>query len=207
MKIYSFPRGGLPFDDPSAPAKTSAINAFLPAVSVIPLGNKSSRVYPVVSVGDAVREGMLIGRASGAGTVNVHATVPGKIIRKVSYADRDGIENDAFVIKMEGAFEILGKKDEVLLWNSLNGYDIQRIISDYGIVEMEGAERPLSELISASRRENEKLTLVVRCVFDDPWLAADYALCRDRMSAVIEGAAIVAKACMRVTQIIFAVWL
>jgi electron transport complex protein RnfC len=99
----------------------------------------------------------------------------------------------------------LGKKDETVLWTGMNGYDIQRIISDYGIAEMENTERPLAEMISTNRRENERLTLVVRCVFDDPWLVADYALCMDRMNAVIEGAAIVSKACFKVSQIIFAV--
>ena len=205
MKIYSFPRGGIPYDDPTAPEKSSVVNAYLPSLSVILLGNKLNKVYPVVSVGEQVREGMLIGKAAGAGTVNVHATVPGRIVRKVTWKDRENIDNDALIIKMEGAFEKLGKKDETVLWTGMNGYDIQRIISDYGIAEMENTERPLAEMISTNRRENERLTLVVRCVFDDPWLVADYALCMDRMNAVIEGAAIVSKACFKVSQIIFAV--
>jgi len=205
MKIYSFPRGGLPFEDISAPEKSEVENAFLPALSIIPLGDSERRVFPVVSMGEMVREGMLIGRASGPGAVNAHATVPGRIVRKVSWKDRDGLENDALVIIMEGTFEKLGRKDEFFPWKGLNGYDLQRIISDYGIVEMENSGRPLSEIISASRKDNEKLTLVVRCVFDDPWLAADYALCRDRLNAVIEGAGITAKACHKVTQIVFAV--
>jgi electron transport complex protein RnfC len=204
MNIYSFPRGGLSFDDPTSPAKSSVENAFLPALSVISLGNKLKPVYPIVTIGETVREGMLIGRASRAGTANVHATVPGRIIKKVSWKDRNDNTNDAFVIKMEGAFEKLGRKDEILAWNGLNGYDLQRIISDYGIVEMENDEKPLSEIISAARKK-EKLSLIVRCVFDDPWLVADYILCRDRLNAVIEGAAIVAKSCMKVDQIVFAV--
>jgi len=205
MKIYSFPRGGLTFEDTSAPPKSEAVNAFLPALSVIPLGSRANKAYPVVSVGEMVREGMLIGRASTPGAVNVHAAVPGKVLRKVSWKDRDGIANDALLIKMEGAFEKLGRKDDAYLWHGLNGYDIQKIISDCGIVEMENSGRPLADLISESRKEKESLTLVVRCVFDDPWLVADYALCRDRLDAVIEGAAIVAKSCMKLTQIIFAV--
>ncbi|MCL2804516.1 MAG: SLBB domain-containing protein [Treponema sp.] len=204
MKIYSFPRGGLPYDDPTAPLKSSAVNAFLPALSVVTLGNNLKKVYPIVNVGETVKEGMLIGRAQGTGAVNVHATVPGRIIRKVSWKDRDGIENDGFVIKMEGAFEKLGKRNEVYQWSGVNGYDLQRIISDHGIVEMENSEKPLAEMISGGRKE-EKITLVVRCVFDDPWLVADYALCNDRMTAVIEGAAIVAKACFKVSKIVFAV--
>ena len=205
MKIYSFPRGGFPYIDSSAPVKSSAVNAFLPALSVIPLGNKNSKVTPVVSIGETVREGMLIGRAFSAGSVNIHATVPGRVIRKVTWKDKNNIDNDALVIKMEGAFEKLGKKEEVMLWNGLNGYDIQRIISDCGIIELENTEKPLAEMISASRRDSERLTLVVRCVFDDPWLVSDYALCKERMSAVIEGAAIAAKACFKVEQVIFAV--
>ena len=204
MKIYSFPKGGFSYEDTTAPVKSDVVNAFLPALSVIPIGNSLNKVYPIVSIGEIVREGMLIGRASGAGAVNVHATVPGRVVRKVSWKDKDNIETNAFVIKMEGSFEKLGRKDEYFLWNGLNGYDIQRIISDCGICEMENPERPLSELISMSRKK-KKLTLVVSCVFDDPWLVADYALCIDRLKAVLEGAAIVAKACFKVSQIIFAV--
>jgi len=204
MKIYSFPRGGLSYDDPTSPLKTSAENAFLPAISVISLGNKAKPIYPIVTIGEFVREGMLIGRASGLGTANAHATIPGRIIKKVSWKDRNNIVNDALVIKLEGAFERLGRKDEVFVWNGLNGYDLQRIISDNGIVEMYNDERPLSDIISAARKK-DKLTLVIRCIFDDPWLAADYVLVRDRLNEIIEGAAIVAKACFKVTQIVFAV--
>ena len=204
MKVYSFPRGGFVYEDPTSPVKSSAENAFLPALSVISLGNKAKPVYPVVSIGEVVREGMLIGRASGAGTANVHATVPGRVVKKISWKDKNNIDNDALVIKMEGTFERLGRKEENMIWNGLNSYDLQKTISDYGIVEMEGDEQPISDIITAARQK-EKITLVIRCVFDDPWLVADYALCRDRMNAVIEGAAIVAKACMKVTQVVFAV--
>jgi electron transport complex protein RnfC len=105
---------------------------------------------------------------------------------------------------MEGAFEKLGRKEEVFPWGGMGGYDLQKVISEYGIVEMENYGKPLSEMISLARKE-EKLTLVIRCIFDDPWLVADYALCRDRFNAVIEGASIVAKACLKVSRIIIAV--
>ncbi|MDR3020795.1 MAG: SLBB domain-containing protein [Treponema sp.] len=204
MKTYTFPRGGLQYEDPFAPKKDEVVNAFLPSLSVIPLGESKKGAYPIVTMGELVKEGMLIGRASGNEAANVHASVPGRVIRKVSWRDRDGIENEALIVKMEGAFDKLGRREDIFQWNGLSGYDLQRIISELGIVEMENAGRPLAEMISASRKE-EKITLVVRCVFDDPWLVADYALCRERMNAVIEGAAIVAKACKKTAQIIFAV--
>ena len=205
MKIYSFPRGGLTFDDATAPQKKQAVNAFLPAFSVIPMGDSSTKVYPLVMPGEMVREGMLIGRAAAAGAANVHTSIPGRVIRKVSWKDESDTENDALLIRMEGSFERLGRKEEVFPWTGLNGYDLQRIISDYGVVEMEGSGRPLSEMISACRKANNKLTLVIRCILDDPWLVADYALCKDRINEIIDGAQIVAKACFKVSHIIFAV--
>jgi electron transport complex protein RnfC len=69
---------------------------------------------------------------------------------------------------------------------------------------MEGRGRPLAEVFASTRvyadrnynqREYAGLeTLVIRCVFDDPWLAADYCLCKERADAVAEGALIAAKA-------------
>jgi electron transport complex protein RnfC len=81
MKIYAFPRGGLSFDDPTVPPRDSYAAAFLPVFSVIPLDNSAGgKVYPLVSAGEMVREGQLLGRASGHGTANVHASVPRRVI-------------------------------------------------------------------------------------------------------------------------------
>ena len=62
------------------------------------------------------------------------------------------------------------------------------------MVELEEPGRPVAELVAASRASGGKSTVVVRAVFDDPWLAADYAVCAERMEAVAEGVAIVVKA-------------
>jgi electron transport complex protein RnfC len=148
---------------------------------------------------------MLIGRASGPGSANVHATVPGRIIRTVSWKNGEGFSNDALVIRMEGSFERLGKREEIFPWTSLGTYDIQRIIAEHGVVEMEGSGRPLAEMISVFRDAPGPLSLVVRCVFDDPWLVADYVLCRERLKAVVEGSFIMARAGGRVSCIVFVV--
>jgi electron transport complex protein RnfC len=122
----------------------------------------------------------------------------------VSWKTAEGYINDALVIRMEGAFEKLGKREEVFPWEGIPPFDFQRIISDYGIVEMEGLGRPVSDMLSDLRVVKTPVTLVVRCVFDDPWLAADYVLCRERLKAVVEGSVITAKA-GRVNRIVFAV--
>jgi electron transport complex protein RnfC len=205
MKVYSFPRGGLSFTDPTVPQRGPSVVACLPSLSVIPLvQHTGGRAYPVVSVGDTVREGMLVGRGQGPGSANVHATVPGRVIRMVSWKTAGGRTNDALVIRLEGSFERLGKREEIFPWAGLSSFDLQRIIAGYGIVEMEGSGKPVSDMLSAFRTAREPLTMVVRCVFDDPWLAADRVLCGERLKAVAEGALIMARA-GRASRIVFAV--
>jgi electron transport complex protein RnfC len=123
----------------------------------------------------------------------------------VSWKNKEGFSNDALVIRMEGSFERLGRREEIFPWAGMGSYDIQRVVAEYGVVEMEGSGRPVTEMISAFREAPEPLTLVVRCVFDDPWLAADYVLCRERLKAVVEGSFIMARAGGRVSCIVFAV--
>jgi electron transport complex protein RnfC len=122
----------------------------------------------------------------------------------VSWKTAEGYTTDGLVIRMEGAFKKLGKKEEVFPWENLSAGTILRIISDYGIVEMEMPGRPVSDMISDFKSSEDSITLVVRCVFDDPWLAADYALCQERLKAVTEGSVITAKAA-KASRILFAV--
>lgn len=206
MKIYSFPRGGLVFDDPTVPSKDSSVVAFLPALSVIPLTqHPGAGVYPLVSVGDIVHEGMLIGRGNGPGAVNVHATVPGKVVRNVSWTDSEGRSNQALVIRMGGSFERLGRWEEKFSWSGTSSADLQRLIAECGVVEMEGSGRPVAETLAAFRNPGGPVSLVVRCVFDDPWLAADYVLCRERLQAVVEGSFIIARASGNIGRVVFAI--
>jgi electron transport complex protein RnfC len=190
MKVYSFPRGGVSYEDRTAPHQDSGTIAFLPTISIIPLvQNEGGRVQAVVSIGDTVKEGMLI----GWGHANVHATVPGKVIRRVFWKNASDQEIEALVIRMGGSFEKLGKKEELFPWEGLSSHDLRRIVSDYGVVEMEGSGRPLADTLSLRTGGKENRSLVVRCVFDDPWLAADHTLCRERSRAVVEGSFIAAK--------------
>ncbi|MDR1058779.1 MAG: RnfABCDGE type electron transport complex subunit D, partial [Treponema sp.] len=205
MKVYSFPRGGISFDDPAAPSRNASVTAFLPALSVIPLmQHAGDRAYPVVAIGETVREGMLIGRGQGPFSANVHAAVPGRVVKLVSWKTAGGKTNDALVIRMEGAFERLGKREEFYPWEGLSPHDLQRVLVEYGVVEMEGEGRPISDILSSLRQVSEPITLVVRCVFDDPWLAADYVLCRERLRAVAEGGNIMGRA-SRAGRILYAV--
>ncbi|MCL1928126.1 MAG: 4Fe-4S binding protein [Treponema sp.] len=195
MITPSFLRGGIRYTESSVPPRNSSVTAFLPGLSVIPLvQHTGSRANPVVSVGDRVSEGMLIGRGQGLGSANIHATVPGRVVRIVSWKTAEGFTNDALVIKLDGSFEKLGRYEEIFPWQSLSSFEIQRIIAEYGIVEMEGSGRPVSDMFYSLRSAKDPVSLIVRCVFDDPWLAADYVLLKERLAAVAEGSRIAARA-------------
>ena len=204
-KVFSFPRGGITFEDDSVPPRTSSVTAFLPSLSIIPMNQHSGTpANPIVSVGQTVKEGMLIGRSKGSGTANIHSSIPGRVIRIVSWESSGGKVNDGIAILMEGSFEKLGKKEEVFPWENMLPHDIQRTIAEFGVVEMDGEARPVSEIISSFRSIKEPVTLVVRCVFDDPWLVADYVLCKERAAAVVEGAIMTARSC-KLNRIIYAI--
>jgi electron transport complex protein RnfC len=204
-KVYAFPRGGLVFEDPFAPCGDVSETAFLPVLSVLPLvQHTGSKAYPIVFIGEYVKEGMLVGRGQGPGSANVHATVPGKVLRMASWTTIDGFTNDALVVRMEGSFEKLGKKETPFSWKELPVSEVQRLIAEYGIVEMNEDGRPVSDILSAFMNGKGPFSLVVRCVFDDPWLAADQALCQERLEALVEGAAIAGRA-GKVSRIVYAV--
>jgi electron transport complex protein RnfC len=137
---------------------------------------------------------MLVGRGYDRGSSNIHATVPGKVVRAVSWKMIEGHANDALVIRLEGSFDKLGKREEIFPWKALKAEQLQALIAEHGVVAMESSGLPASDLIASFRALEGRRTLAVRCVFDDPWLAADYVLCRERLKAVVEGSVIAARA-------------
>jgi electron transport complex protein RnfC len=200
-KVYRFPHGGVSFEDPTVPPKNAGIIAFLPVLSVVPFTQHTGgKADPLVAIGDQVQEGMLIARARGPLSANIHAPVPGKVVRTVSWEHNEGV-----VIRLGGGFEKLGKAEKQFPWEDLMPFALQQAVADYGIVEMEGEGQPVGETLAAFRVEPEEpATLVVRCVFDDPWLAADYALCRERFKAVVEGSVMICRS-VKIKRVVYAV--
>ena len=205
MKVYSFSRGGIKFEDSFAPDSNGSRLAFLPEMVIVPLSTESgSRSIPVVSTGQHIEEGMLIARGQGAASANIHSPIPGKLTRAVKWSSAPGFLSDAFVIRLEGSFKKLGKPEVRHEWAGLNWFDIRSLISEYGVIEMDGLGRPLRDIFSQKNAVDSPLTFIVRCVFDDPWLAAEYSLCKERLEEVAEGALITARAA-GAASIVFAV--
>ncbi|MDR0409291.1 MAG: 4Fe-4S dicluster domain-containing protein [Spirochaetaceae bacterium] len=205
MKVYSFSKGGIDFEDNYAPGRGDSRLAFLPETAIIPLSSESgARACPVVEVGQHIEEGMLIARGQGAGSANIHSSIPGKLVKMIKWEPETDFLSEAFVIRLEGSFKKLGKLETKHPWAELSRFEINTLITENGVTEMDGLGRPLCEIFSEFDTVKERITLLIRCVFDDPWLAADYRLCKERADAVGEGALIAAKAA-GADKIVFAV--
>ncbi|MDR0383419.1 MAG: 4Fe-4S dicluster domain-containing protein [Spirochaetaceae bacterium] len=195
MKVYSFSKGGIQFEDGFAPRQEHSRLAFLPETVIMPLSTEAGcRSYPVVLPGQHIEEGVLIARGQGAGSANIHSPIPGKLVKTIKWGTESGVVSDALVIRLEGSFSRLGKSKTANEWTGLSGFEIRSLLAEYGVIEMEGLGRPLCDILSALEPTREPLTLAVRCVFDDPWLAADYCLCNENPDEVVEGGLIAARA-------------
>lgn len=205
MKIYQFPKGGLELEDLTVPPVQASRIAYLPTLALIPLTqHPGAEAVPLVEAGSQVREGMLIGRGYGLGSANIHASIPGTVVKIVSWKLADGRTTQGVLIRLEGSFDKLGKKKENFIWQGLSSFDLQRILSEKGIVEMEEPGRPFIEIIRDAANQSKTVSLVVRMIFDDPWLVADYVLSMERLDEILSGASIAAKAASA-THIVFAV--
>jgi len=166
-------------------------NAFLPSNAVVLLkqhAGKSSRC--VVSRGDRVREGMVIGRADGPRSADVHAPVPGLVLDIRVVPLPEGGEAEAVVIALEGSFDRLGRREERYLWKSMARRDILSALRERGVVDTEPPGVPLYDLLSNSKDIG---LLVLNAVESEPYLRAEACILSQRVTEVVEGLAMIRK--------------
>ncbi|MFW5688016.1 MAG: electron transport complex subunit RsxC [Spirochaetota bacterium] len=195
MRSVTFPQGGI--HPPTQKKKTRHVptrNAIIPPTSVVPLlQHTGAPARPLVAPGDRVREGMLIGRAVGAGGANVHAPIPGVVREVRSVLLPGGASSPAIVIDMDGEFDRLGKRTERRSGDSLDSADVLQAIRENGVVAMDGPPEPMHERLGTAADSRCDLLIVNGCE-SEPYLSADHRLMVERAQAIVEGARIVARA-------------
>lgn len=168
-------------------------NAFLPTTALVPLlQHAGTPAVPVVSPGDAVREGQLIARGTMADSAHIHAPIPGILKEFRTVPLPDGTTGTAAVINLAGSFDILGRKEEHFPWKSVPESEILRVIEDKGIVNTFGTPVPLVARLKESRKRGNA-TLALRLFDLDPTCQLDAMLVRHHLAEILEGAAILAK--------------
>ena len=162
-------------------------NAAVPALAVIPmLQHAGTPAECIVRPGELVREGMLIGKAAGAASANVHASIPGRVVDIVDLQAPPGIRSRAVRIELGGEFDKSGRSQGMREWESLSPADLLERVRSAGVVELGGSNEPapLRLAVGPGRRIG---LLVANGVGCEPSLTADRSLMREKPREIAEG--------------------
>jgi electron transport complex protein RnfC len=188
----TFPRGGV--HPPGFKSLTDSVplrNAPIPAVAVIPMHqHMGAPAECLVQPGEEVREGMLIGKATGAFSANVHCSIPGKVKEISELYLPNGIRSKAVVVEFEGEFDRSGKSSETSDWQQASQGELLGLVRESGIVGLGGATFPTP--VKYSVREGSRVELfVVNGVECEPFLTADHRLMLEKTREILTGIEIV----------------
>lgn len=183
-------------------------NSFIPREVVIPIMHTQDAVEYSVAVGDRVQEGQVI--ASGKGLLGpvVHSPVPGTVVGINNKLMPNGRRGKSITIQFQGEFSFFGKPLVKNDWEAMSPAALIRLISDNGIINTFHKPTVLScqlEKISraGSRDDSQNpKTLVVRCSDEDPGCTLDLFLFEQKMSEILEGIEVLAKAAQATRVII-----
>ena len=182
-RILRLPKGGLSLHSYKDFLMGLPIrNAVLPPLAIVPLVQPDgNEVDCLVSVGDNVQEGALIGKGKGKHSLHIHAPIPGTVqdIRKIPLPR--GIEAPAVCIELGGEFDRLGKKEAIYPWKGLSHRELKNLLIIKGIAEGDFILDGPIELLLINGMELE------------PYLCGTYRLLLERSDMILEGIRILQK--------------
>ena len=193
-ELKTFPKGGVhPHDYKELTNGIPIKNAPIPSVAVIPMSQHlGSPAKILVSQGDKVSEGMLIGESSGFISANVHSSIPGSVKKIDSVFLANGMKSEAVFIELEGEFDRSGKEVKSIEWRDRSGEELLEKVKEKGIVGMGGATFPTH--VKYTVRKGTKVEyFVVNGVECEPYLTADHRLMLEKTDEILEGIEIVRK--------------
>lgn len=184
----TFPRGGIAAPDGKDLTLGRPIaNASIPPVAVLPLRQHGGLAAAcVVSVGQAVREGALIGTPTEAASAAVHSPIPGRVIAIGEIRLTDGTASPAVTVELGGEFDLSGRAFETRPWRSMQKAELLAQVRQMGVVGMGGQGVPLhwKYRIHAERRVD---AFLVNVLDGDSYLTADVRLLLEKPREIAEG--------------------
>ncbi|MGA2480056.1 MAG: electron transport complex subunit RsxC [Spirochaetia bacterium] len=166
---------------------TAIENAPVPSIAVIPLlQHAGSAARCVVQPGEIVREGMLIGKADGASSANIHSSIPGRVAEVRPWSPAGAPPCEAVVIELGGSFEKSGRRQQTRGWEDLSRIDLLGRIQAAGVVGLGGEQVPTHLKLALTPGRIVSL-LVANGVDCEPSLNADSALMREKAREIAEG--------------------
>lgn len=192
MGLLTF-QGGIHPPDKKELAKDSPITpAPVPQRVVIPLSQHiGAPCKALVTIGQEVKKGQLIGEPTAFVSAPVHSSVAGKVIAVGEFPNAMGRMITSIVIENDGSEEWASLKDDPDYMN-LQPEELKEKIKNAGIVGLGGAAFPTAVKLSPPK-EKPIDTVIINGAECEPYLTADYRLMLERPSEVIEGLKILMK--------------
>ena len=155
---------------------------------VVPLSQSlGAPSRPVVSEGETVRKGQMIGRPDGFISAAVHAPTSGTVAGLERIIDSaTGRQTDAVAIESDGRdawAEGLGEPRE---WQNLDADAIREAVAAAGVVGMGGATFPTHVKLNPPKGRDVD-TILINGAECEPYLTCDYRVMLDRAQDIITG--------------------
>ncbi len=185
--LKTFSKGGIhPGDFKDLTNKVEIQNALIKDLFIVPLSQHiGAPAECLVASGDEVKEGMLIGKASGFISANIHSPVPGTVKEITEVYLANGMKSKAVVIEPSGSFEQLGKTVQPVDWESFSADEIRDKVFEMGIVGLGGATFP-ANVKYAIPADSKVESLVINAVECEPYLTADHRLMLEKQRKYLQ---------------------
>jgi electron transport complex protein RnfC len=150
---------------------------------------------PVVSVGDVLARGALVGRASSPFSANVHASIAGTVVavEERESATPAGVSLCVIIARTETE-TVAPLQLPAPDISTLDAAGLQQALRDAGFAGLGGAGFPTATKL-ASARERSVHTLLLNGAECEPWISCDDALMQTAAADVIAGARVLRDAC------------
>ncbi len=192
--LKTFPKGGIhPGDFKELTNKEPVRNAAIKNSFIVPMSQHIGAPSEcLVNPGDEVKEGMLIGKAAGFISANIHSPAPGVVKEITDIYLANGMRAKAVVIEPSGEFDQLGKTVAPIDWSGMTPKELQDKILEMGIVGLGGATFP-SNVKYAVPPDARVDALVINGVECEPYLTADHRLMLEKTEEIFKGLEILRK--------------
>ena len=142
MGLATFKGGIHPPDKKILAANSPIVTAKPPKIAVIPLSQHiGAPCNPIVSIGQEVKKGEVVGEPAGFVSSPVHASVSGKVVAIAEFPNAMGRMVNSVVIENDGKEEWTPLKDNPD-YMSLPPEELKEKVKAAGIVGMGGATFP-----------------------------------------------------------------
>lgn len=196
-------RGGVHADERKEQSTDKPIRVSgIPPLLSIPLSQHAGLpAKPIVTEGQHVLKGELIGATAGDRSASIHAPTSGTVlgIGRIQAPHPSLLSYDAIHIEPDGLDTVYVPENPIDP-QQLNAEAIADLVDGAGIVGLGGATYPAALKLKAGSRQNVH-TLILNGSECEPYLTCDDMLMRERAAEIISGAQLILKA-INATQII-----